>query len=461
MKIYINGKKIEITVLKKGKTVYEYYIGNEQIGETDRNISRDENIILRQNHIIKSLQKLGVLDKEELEKQNTLENEYGAQIKDTIDEMSIEDIKKEAEQTRKIDEYIEGAEIERNRIKSVHILELNEDRKGKEKDARMKENRNIQKNNLNESQNNLNQINEKTTTKDINIKQEVELDERANDMHNIRKWLGGQVPKDIEKIGVIESYQMNKMKNQKGNSYDNNTTRYSLVAISKDGTVEPLQKYIPKLQQRDASGNNPTSQKYQVQTDGTVEKDAVLSEYQIGDKIIQLDNEEMGRVEMNIGEEARNSTETLGVQVRDSNTIFVPNTSQRSVIGEYEEEGEDTVEKGVKEIKAHDKQHPNCSKTDERDIDGDLSTSSHEHIMDIENAYIKVCARKILDENPEISETYNQADIEKKLTKKFKESDKEYLSKEDLEKELAKIVEDIKEEAEMEHELPGNDTRRA
>lgn len=273
-------------------------------------------------------------------------------------------------------------------------------------------------------------------------------------MHSIRKWLGGQVPHSIEKIGVIESYEMNKMKNEKGQKYSNGTTRYSLVAISKDGKIEPLQKYIPELQQRSASGNDPISKKYQVRDDGSVEKDSVLSEYEIGDKVIQLDNKEMGRVEMNIGEEARNSTETMGIQLRDSNTIFATDTAQRSVIGEYEKEGEDTVEQNLKEVR----QHTNCRKLDERDIDGDPNTQSpHEHIISIDNdEYIKIYARKILDNNPEIKEVYNQSDIEKKLVEKIAH---ESLNSEELENNLDKISEEIKEESEREHDLPGTDRR--
>ena len=189
------------------------------------------------------------------------------------------------------------------------------------------------------------------------------------------------------------------------------------------------------------------AQKYQVRDDGSVVKDSILSEFEIGDKIIQIDNKEMGRIELNIGEEARNSTETMGVQLRDSNTIFVTDTSQRSVIGEYEQEGEDTVEQNLKEIKAHDKQNPNCEKTDERDIDGDPDTSSHEHVMNIEDSYIKVCARKILDENPDLGETYNQTDIENMLKEKV---NKEYLSKEELENSLDEISKQIEEQAEGE-----------
>lgn len=436
MKINLDGKLIEVTVFERRKNNYEYYIGSVQIGEIDTNISKYENIIIRENSIVLALQKLGVIERQEKERRNTLENELSAKIKDQIDGKRIEDIKKESEETKDINEYIKEIGLQREKIKDIKILELNKKEEKKE---------NFQK------QTALEEKKEETTTKEIHVKQEIELDERANDMHSIRKWLENRVPHNIAKIGVIESYQMNKIKDENGKSYDNETTRYSLIAISKDGKVEPLKKYIPELQQRSASGNDPIPQKYQVRDDGSVDKDSVLSEYEIGDKIIQLDNKEMGRIEMNIGEEARNSTKTIGVQLRDSNTIYVPDTSQRSVIGEYEPKGENTVEEGLKEIEPHD----NCQEKDERDIDGDPDTSSHEHIMNIEDAYIKVCAREILNKNPEIGEIYNQADIERKLKEEIKE---ESLSKKDLENSLNEISKKIEEEAENQ-KLPGEDKR--
>ena len=348
MKINLNGKNIEVTVVKnpQNKFEYEYYIGNSQIGELNTNIMKYGNIIMREDsYIIAALQKLGVMEQEKSEKQNTLENELSAQIKDKIDGLDREDIESAARETSEINKYIDELGIERSHIRDVRIIEL-DDRDDVKEEQEKKQNK-ISSNLENKEKN-------QNTTKNTNILQEIELSERANDMHDIRKWLGGKIPKDITKVGVIYSEQMNKMKDENGKSYDRNSTRYSLVAISKAGKVEPLQKYIPELQQRSASGDNPIPEKYQVRDDGTVEKDSILSEYEIGDKIIQLDNKEMGRIEMNIGEEARDSTETMGVQLRDSNTIFATDTSTRAVIGEYERNGEDTVEENLEEIKAHD-----------------------------------------------------------------------------------------------------------
>ena len=449
MKVDLDGRSIEVTVFEHRKNNYEYFIGNVQIGEIDTNVVKYDNIVMRQNSIVRSLEKLGVLEKEQQEKQNTLENELSAKIKDQIDNLSREEIKKSAKETQGIDRYIEKQSIERSRIRDVRILELEKEETKREA---------AKKNAVIESKKDEQQKQEKSTIRDINVKQELYLDERANDMHSIRKWLGGQVPHSISKIGVIESDQMDEMKNEKGQKYKSLTTRYSLVAIGKDGTVEPLQKYIPQLRQRSASGNNPMAQKYQVRDDGSVEKDSILSEFEIGDKIIQIDNKEMGRIEVTIGEEARNSTEAVGVQLRDSNTIFVTDTSQRSVIGEYEKEGEDTVELGIAEIERHFERDKDCTKATEADIDGDKRTKSEhvkEHIAEMKDAYIEKMAREILDENPELGETYNQTDIENKLKNKMQ---KESLTKKDLENNIDEITENIKQEAEEER-LPSDDDR--
>ena len=273
--------------------------------------------------------------------------------------MDREEIEKEANQTDQIDKYIEEQGIERTRIRDVVILEWNREKEEKAEKKEELEEKEKQKQ-IKHQRNNDNLVRgkhqeQKATEKDVNIYQEVDLDERANDMHTLRNWIGTNIPKNIEKIGVIDSDDRNQMKDKTGKEYKRNSTRYSLIAISKDGTVEPLEKYVPNLRQRGGSGNNPTEQKWQVRDDGTVEKDSVFSEYEIGNKIIQIDAKEMGRVELNIGQEAATSRETIGVQMRDSNTIFVTDVENRAVIGEYESNGMYTVDRNIAEVEGHEK----------------------------------------------------------------------------------------------------------
>lgn len=459
MKINLDGRNIEVTVWQKDDDEYMYYIGSKLIGSLKTSAMKDENIILKPNTIVSSLEKLGVRIKDENELQNTLENELSAQIKDQINQLDREEIEKEAKQTDQIDKYIEEQGIERSRIRDVVILEWNRE---KEEKAEKKEELEEKEKKIKHQRNNYNLVRgkhqqQKATEKDVNIYQEVDLDERANDIDTLRNWIGTNIPKNIEKIGVIDSDDRNQMKDKTGKEYKRNSTRYSLIAISKDGTVEPLEKYVPNLRQRGESGNNPTEQKWQVRDDGTVEKDSVFSEYEIGNKIIQIDAKEMGRVELNIGQESATSRETIGVQMRDSNTIFVTDVENRVVaIGEYH--GMYTVDRGIDEVEKHERlrKEGKCNEKITRDdIDGDMTTASHTHnslkenenakIMEIDEAYIKVFAKKIL-ENPTISSVYNQQDIENKLRKRLK--DKQELSKENLTGELENIEQEIEEQSE-------------
>lgn len=412
MRVYFEKGSIEVTVLQNSEGNYEYYIGNMKIGLYNPNVMKDEKIVIRSK---------------------TLKDEIANQIKDTIDGMDRSEIEKESQETKKIYTYMKelGQREEKTKIVKIDLKEQEENKDNEEK-KRDKEKQEEEEESKRKAK--------KATTKDVNIKQEVEVNERANDMKDIGQWLGGKLPKDIQKIGVIESTDMNKMQDENGKSYQNGSTRYSLIAINKKGEVEPLSKYIPQLKQRDTSGNNPTEKKVQVRADGHVERDAVLSEYEIGEKVIQIDSKEMGRVEMNIGQEEHGGNDTLTMQARDNNTIYPTGTEVRKIIGEYESNGEYVVNKGLEEADKHDEDEQHL---DHRDVDGDPNTQSHDHFEEM--------AKKILEENEEISEIYNQNDVIETL-KKLAEKDPEK-NFEELETEAQECLE---EQSKYEHELPGN-----
>ena len=347
MRINLDDDKMVEVTIRRQAYMYSYFIGDKRIGVFDPNVMEDNILILN----------------------NTVDNELADKIKDSINKMTLGEIEEEAQETEKIYEYMREKHDD-EKIKDIRIIKL-DDKDAKEEDKEKEENKEEADEKDEE------EIKEVDNKGKVDVKQTINLDERANDMHDMRKWLG--VPQDVAKIGVIESYQMSNLRDENGKSYEENSTRYSLVAIRKDGNVEPLSKYMPGLEQRDSSGNDPTRETYQVDNDGNVEKDAVLSEYQFGSKIIQIDNKETGRIEVNIGEEARNSTEAMGVKVRDSNTYFATDRSTRSVIGEYEENGENTVEENIEEADAHKRIDPEYKELNEEDIDGNMATSSHLH----------------------------------------------------------------------------------
>ena len=416
MLINLNGKDIAVTVVKKtGRDdLYEYYIGDTKIGVLDTDVMEDNILML----------------------QNTLGNELSNQIKDAIDRLPREEVEQEGKLSREIDTYMKEFGKRDEVAKGVTLVDLDESTNEEEKEEI--EGKIEEDNNKGEKEDKEDE--DKTSTiEDVNVKQSVELDERANDMHDVRKWMG--LPQDIDRIGVIESYQMSDLKNAKGENYDKGYTRYSLVAIGKDGKVRPLSKYIPDLEQRGSVGNDPTKESYQVDTEGRVEKDAVLSEYQFGNKIIQIDNREMGRIEINIGEEARDSTEVMGVQLRAENTTFATDTSTRSVIGEYEANGEDTVEMNIEEAKKHP--DPENDKMDERDVDGDPNTKSHVHVED--KVYLEDGTELTFDE---LATRWGFYKDDGKPDGEY--AREKYLEKqmEDLEKEPQEIVEELDEDFE-------------
>ena len=130
----------------------------------------------------------------------------------------------------------------------------------------------------------------------------------------------------------------------------------------------------------------------------------------------------------------------MGVQLRDSNTTFVPDTSTRSVIGEYEEEGEDTVEKNLEEANKHPEDD---IKMNEKDIDGDLETKSHVHVGD----------KIFLEDGTEI--TFDELAIRWGFYNDDGTPDKEhakerYIEKqmEDVKKEPQEVIEELDEEFE-------------
>ena len=347
MRINLDDDKMVEVTIRRQAYMYSYFIGDKRIGVFDPNVMEDNILILN----------------------NTINNELADKIRDSINKMTLGEIEEEAQETEKIYEYMRGKHDD-EKIKDIRIIKL-DDKDAKEEDKEKEENKE-------EADEKDEEENEEVDNKGkVDVKQTINLDERANDMHDMRKWLG--VPQEVVKIGVVESYQMSNLRDENGKSYEENSTRYSLVAIRKDGNVEPLSKYMPGLEQRDSSGNDPTRETYQVDNEGNVEKDAVLSEYQFGSKIIQIDNKETGRIEVNIGEEARKSTEAMGVKVRDSNTYFATDRSTRSVIGEYEENGENTVEENIEEADAHKRIDPEYKELNEEDIDGNMATSSHLH----------------------------------------------------------------------------------
>ncbi len=426
-----DGRYIKVNIEINEKGVYEYYADGILIGVYAPNTMKDSKFL-----------------KIDLEKNNTIDNELSAkikddirqvidQVKDKIEQTNLEDIQEEAKENKAIDGYMREIGIDRERARKVVIMDLEREKNKKEKATKEDKKEKGQP-----KLNNSNISTPKVTKKDVNIKQEIALGEQANDVQDFKRWIGGKLPDDIQKIGVIESDEMSKMKDDKGRVIDNSSTRFALVVIGKDGRVEPLKKYIPQLEQNHSSGNNPIKSKYQIDTNGEVEKDAVLSEYRIGNKIIQLDKDQGDDLEFNIGQYSPSGNDLVTTRMRDRNTTFKTDTQTRKAVNGYYNKGVYASENSYKEAEEHEEKNPDCDKINEKDIDGDMTTKSHDHIDDM--------VKQIL-ENDEISGVYNYNDVKGHIEEKMKNN--EELDEEEI---MSQVEEEMEASAEAEHEMPSS-----
>lgn len=427
-----DGRYIKVNIEINEKGVYEYYTDGILIGVYAPNTMKDSKFL-----------------EIDLERNNTIDNELSAEIKDdirqvidevkdSIEKTNLEDIQKEAKDNKALDGYIREIGMDREKVRKITVMDL-----GREKNKKEETKKGKKKDNKEERQTELNNSNistPKVTKQDVNIKQEIALGEQANDVQSFKNWIGGKLPDDIQKIGVIESDEMSKMKDDKGRVIDNSSTRFALVVIGKDGQVEPLKKYIPQLEQNHSSGNNPVKSKYQIDTNGEVEKDAVLSEYRIGNKIIQLDKDQGDDLEVNIGQYSPSGNNLVTTRMRDKNTTFKTDTETRKAVNGYYNKGVYASENSYKEAEEHEEKNPDCDKMNEKDIDGDPDTKSHDHVDDM--------VKQIL-ENDEISDVYNYNDVKRHIEEKMKNN--EELDEQEIRNQ---VEEEMENSAQAEHEMP-------
>ena len=395
MKIHIeDGKYVNITIQRNSKGTYEYYNGDILVGVYDADVMGDNKFL-----------------EVDLERNNTIANELSAeskdeikqiirQVKEQMQQVQIEEIDKEARENAAMDDYLQGLGWERKNVK-ITLVDL--DKKEKENG----ENREKQE----ETPNSTGKEEQKLTTSDVDVKQEIALGERATDVEDFRKWLGGKLPADAQKIGVIDSNEMSQMKDENGKVIDNSSTQLGLIVINKNNQVEPLKKYIPELEQNHSAGNNPMKDQYQIHTDGTVEKDPVLSEYRIGRKVIQLDKDHGDDLEVNIGKYSPHGNELVTTRMRDRNTQFATDTETRkAAMGHYE--GVYESRNSYQEAQTHEKAGCKPEEMTDKEIDGEPETG-HQHFTQEEfDKYVEE-----LMENEKISEVFTEKEVREKLAK--------------------------------------------
>lgn len=356
-RLKIKGKVLGLYMVD-GNEMGKYYLDTIEIGKYVKK--------LKENNI--------------LFKNKTIEDEIGKQIRDVV--QSIDLTKKEIslnEQKEKERHLIEksiGLE-EGRRITRIATIDLKEKIKDNKKQT-------INKQNIN----NFNIIPKKQSSiRDVNIKQEMEMNDKVTDMKTLGQLLedNEKLPqmqgKKFVKMGVIESDHRDELLNTKGENAKVNTTRYSFVAIASDGTVVPLE-----LNQDYTEGNNPREVNYQVNQKGEVKQDDVLSRFKIGSGTFSIKNGEYGEIKVyhsprkTIGGNGRVGNQSLDREL-ETNNVWIMKKEVRDLAAEYKT-GYRSVEEGYQEAKLHEDDSGEILKEDNlttEDIDGNKNTKSHTH----------------------------------------------------------------------------------
>lgn len=359
-RLKINKKIVGLYLVDEGD-IGKYYLDTQEIGTYTRKIKAN-NILL---------------------KENTIENELAKQIKDVVQSIDLNkkeiSLRQEQEKQKHLIEKAIGLEIDRQ-ITRIATLELKQKIKDNKTNNQQKIKQEIQREHFQNKK-------EYSKEKDVNIKQQMETKDKITDMKTLGKLLKdeGKLPqiegKEFVKIGIIESEQRDNLLNINKEKAKVNTTRYSFVAIAKDGTTVPLD-----IEQDHTEGNNPREVNYQVNQKGEVTQDDVLSRFKIGQGTFAIKNGEYGEIKVyhsprkTIGGKGIEGNKSLDRELETDN-MWEMKKEERDLAEEYGD-GYRSVEEGYQEAKSHEDDTGRIIDQDKmrtKDIDGDINTRTHTH----------------------------------------------------------------------------------
>jgi len=395
-------------------------------------------------------------------REDTLENVLSAEIKDNQQKNLISPLEKEELelflQRIKILDIIDRIQTQERGVKER--TEYN--RNIKQEEVNNKKEESISKNKTENLQKQQNQPKKnENTIKDINIKQEVNMKTRVTDMKNLQQVLekNKKMPKlqhgDAPlKMGIVESDDLDKLTNEKGQKEQGHSSRYEAVIITKKGKVHALD-----LENDTQEGTNPLEKNYQVKQNNTVKKGDVLTRLKVGRGTIGIDKGQYGEVEVyhsprkTIGGKGIEGNKSLDRQLETSNAKNSLEGTDIETLQLAKEHGAGyrSVEDSYNEAKTHNEEKEECQKKAVKDIDGDLDTKSHSH--DINEEYVELSSGEKV--------TYDQLATRWGFYKEGK-PDASFIKEKFKEKRQEdKKTEDVIEELDEEYEDPRQtDTRR-
>ena len=219
-----------------------------------------------------------------------------------------------------------------------------------------------------------------------------------------------------------------------------NNTVYSLVGITSDGKGKVLND---EFEIDSSVGISGTREQTKVKANGTATRDNQdISVYRRKSNGASIGCEnDQGEIEMYFYEKTREENENVGIQIETSRTPIIQRETRDVMNRNKGIYNKDDVQD---EIEEHTEE--GCSPKDERDFDGDDSTSTHIHLEDME---LESLVQEILNHENEygekkIDEVFTSDEVRQKLKREITENE-DNLS-------LSEIIDSVKNEMEQDAE---------
>lgn len=228
-------------------------------------------------------------------------------------------------------------------------------------------------NNKNKDKENKEQeLNKEQTNQVVSTKQEMKINTKVDNKKTLGQVLGLN-SSEYTKIAIVYS---DKLQSLNGKDEKTNNTRYSFVAIRKDGTAKTIND---KLEIDHISGNNSYRDAIKIDADKTARKDdKTRSRYKIKGKeeYLSVENGQYGELKAYYGKgKTREKNETVETQLETTNIRPTP-IEIRRLQADYK--GIYNTDKMAKEANQHFEKYKE-KKVGIKSVDGDEKTKEHIH----------------------------------------------------------------------------------
>lgn len=361
-KVLINGIEREI-LLKKEGDLFKYY-ALDLVGVYTPKIP-SANIIFRQD----TLENTVSAESKDNEQKGKMIPSEKEQIEEFLQKIKVKDIiERITEQEKQVGEKTQYNQ----KIKTNEIVKNREEAKSQKQQQVERQPKQIEK--------------EKNNVKDINIKQEVDMDTRVTDMKNLKQILqkANKMP-DLEhgdeplKMGIVESDDLKNLKNEKGQKEQGHSDRYEAVVITKKGEVKSLD-----LNNDRQEGTNPEEKNYQVKQNSEVKRGDVITRMNVGEGTIGVEKGQYGEVEVyhsprkTLGGNNIEGNKSLDRQLETSNSknTLKGTPVETLKLAQKHNDGYRSVEEGYQEVETNKEEQKEFEPKGPEDLDGDMNTES-------------------------------------------------------------------------------------